>query len=453
MKLKAKINVYTVGMFILLLILIHFMIFFSFSRMMLDQEIDRSNAEIMKTVKGINEADDTVKIQDLLRAYLPVNGMFKTVDANGNTMTTITDPTMQHVRDMATKFYSEERNEIIKIDGSSYVFVSVPIITKEGDIGNLQMVESLEGTISILNTLKLILTFVTVVATLLAFLSSQILSNIISRPILSMIRTMGEIQKSGKYKKLTLEKRSNDELYQMGETFNAMIEQLEKNHENQEQFIMNASHELKTPLTVIESYSDLLQRRGLDDAELFKESIGAIHSEAIRMRELTQQLLLLTKSDAHWKMKMESISIMELLNEIIRYFHSAFQCDIELLIQKNLHIFVDRQKFKQLLYIFIENACKYSEGKVRLEVGSMNDEKGWLTISDDGIGIPAADLDKVFERFYRVDKARTRKTGGFGLGLSLAKELAEIMNIEIELSSEEEKGTTVKLIYSLTNSN
>src|SRR5699024_10224147 len=99
------------------------------------------------------EADDTVKIQDLLRAYLPVNGMFKTVDANGNTMTTITDPTMQHVRDMATKFYSEERNEIVKIDGSSYVFVSVPIITKEGDIGNLQMVESLEGTMSILNTL------------------------------------------------------------------------------------------------------------------------------------------------------------------------------------------------------------------------------------------------------------------------------------------------------------
>jgi len=453
MKLKAKINVYTVGMFILLLILLNFMVFFSFNRMMLEKEVERSYAETLKTVKGINESDETIKIQDLLRAYLPVDGMFKTVSNDGKTMTTITDPDMQHVRNMPTQFYPEERNDIIKIDGISYIFISVPIITEKGDIANLQLVESLEATMSVLNTLKLILIVVTIISTILVFISSQILSNIISKPILSMIKTMGEIQKSGKHKQIPLQKRSKDELYQMGETFNAMIEQLEKNYENQEQFIMNASHELKTPLTVIESYSDLLKRRGMEETELFEESIEAIHSEAIRMRELTQQLLLLTKNDAIWKMKMESISMMGMLNEVIRYFHSAFQCEIELLIRENIDVFVDQQKFKQLLYIFIENACKYSEGTVQIEVGQYNDEKGWLTISDDGIGIPTEDLDKVFDRFYRVDKARARKTGGFGLGLSLAKEIAGVMDIEIKMSSEEGKGTKVKLIFSLANSN
>src|SRR5699024_4938666 len=193
---------------------------------------------------------------------------------------------------------------------------------------------------------------------------------------------------------------------------------------------MNASHELKTPLTVIESYSDLLKRRGLEQPELFEESIEAIHSEAIRMRELTEQLLLLSKNEAIWKMQMESVDRVNMLHVVIRYFYSAFDCYIELIIREHNYGFVDQQTFKQLLYIFIENACKYGKGNVQIETGQLNDEKGWIAITDDGIGIPAEDLDKIFERFYRVDKARTRKTGGFGLGLSLAKEIAGVMNVE-----------------------
>src|SRR5699024_1751972 len=118
----------------------------------------------------------------------------------------------------------------------------------------------------------------------------------------------------------------------------------------------------KTPLTVIESYSDLLKRRGMEQPELFNESIEAIHSEAIRMRELTEQLLLLTKNDATWKMKLQSVSVEKLLHEITRHFYSAFHCDIELNIQANIDVFADQQKLKQLLYIFIENACKYRRG-------------------------------------------------------------------------------------------
>src|SRR5690625_7600150 len=116
------------------------------------------------------------------------------------------------------------------------------------------MVESLKSKNALLNSFKLILIVVSIIATIIIFISSKILSNIISKPILSMIKTMGEIQKSGKHKQIQLQKRSKDELYQMGETFNAMIEQLEKNYENKEQFIMNASHVLKTTLTVIKSY-------------------------------------------------------------------------------------------------------------------------------------------------------------------------------------------------------
>src|SRR5699024_6732840 len=176
------------------------------------------------------------------------------------------------------------------------------------------------------------------------FLSAHILSKIISKPILSMIGTMSDIQKSGEYKRIPLQKQSKDELYQMGTTFNAMIEQLEKSYENKEQFIMNASHELKTPLTVIESYSESLKRRGLEQPELFEESIEAIHSETISMRELTEQLLLLSKNEAIWKMQMESVDIVKMLHNVIRYFHSEFDCELELIIREHSLVFVDQQK-------------------------------------------------------------------------------------------------------------
>lgn len=453
MKLKAKINVYTAGMFILLLILLNILIYFSFNRILFENETDRSNAEALKAVKGLNEADKSLKTADLLRAYLPVNGMFRIIDNDNQSITTITDPDLQHLKDIQATFYPGEKSEVIKIKKTPYVFISIPIITKDGSVANLQLIESLDGAVHALQTLKFILLAVTIIAMIPVFLSTHIVSNIISRPILSMIHTMDDIQKSGKHQQISLKKHSKDELSQMGETFNAMIEQLEKNYDNQEQFIMNASHELKTPLTVIESYSDLLKRRGMEQPELFNESIEAIHSEAIRMRELTEQLLLLTKNDATWKMKMQSVSVVKLLHEITRHFYSAFHCDIELNIQANIDVFADQQKLKQLLYIFIENACKYSEEAVQIEVGKYDNNQGWIAIIDHGIGIPAEDLDKVFDRFYRVDKARTRKTGGFGLGLSLAKEIAEMMNVEVEMTSEEGKGTTVKLIFSLANSN
>src|SRR5699024_5347668 len=218
--------------------------------------------------------------------------------------------------DFITRYYDSEKYTTIKIGKDFYIFVSVPMITEKGEVANLQLMESLEITSHILNILRVILIIVTALAMIPVFIFVHILSKIISKPILSMIGTMNDIQKSGEYKRIPLQKQSKDELYQMGTTFNAMIEQLEKNYDNQEQFIMNASHELKTPLTVIESYSDLLKRRGMEQPELFNESIEAIHSEAIRMRELTEQLLLLTKNDATWKMKLQSVSVVKLLHEI-----------------------------------------------------------------------------------------------------------------------------------------
>src|SRR5699024_12749333 len=157
MKLKAKINIYTAGMFILLLIILTSLIFLLFSQMMLDNEVARSYAEAVKTVKGISEAGEDVKTDEVLRAYLPVEGMFKIVNEDGESTRTITDPELQHLKDFKKKNYDSEKYTTIKIGKDSYIFVSVLIITKKGKVVILQLLESWKRTSNKLKNLKLFL--------------------------------------------------------------------------------------------------------------------------------------------------------------------------------------------------------------------------------------------------------------------------------------------------------
>ncbi|MFK4997300.1 sensor histidine kinase [Bacillus sp. N9] len=140
------------------------------------------------------------------------------------------------------------------------------------------------------------------------------------------------------------------------------------------------------------------------------------------MKELTEQLLLLARNEEQWKVEMTSIDAGKLAQEVIRSFRAAFQREINMRLEENVIVHADEQKLKQLFYILIENAYKYSEDSITVRVRKAENQ-GIIEIIDQGVGIPAEELPKVFDRFYRVDKARTRKTGGFGLGLSLARKL------------------------------
>lgn len=151
---------------------------------------------------------------------------------------------------------------MITYESNRYILVSLPMIWTNGEVVNLQVTESLQPTMQTLQVLRIVLVAVTGIALIPVVVSGRLLGRLITRPITSMISTMKEIQRSGKFKRLPLNSSSRDELVEMGETFNDMIELLERNFVRQEQFVSNASHELKTPLTIIESYASLLKRRG-----------------------------------------------------------------------------------------------------------------------------------------------------------------------------------------------
>ncbi|MGG3556737.1 HAMP domain-containing sensor histidine kinase [Peribacillus frigoritolerans] len=448
MRLRKKINLYTAVLFIFLLLLMNVSIYFVFSNLMMVNEMNRAKAETGKIAFDVSENVNNISPNDLLRAYLPIDGMIGIVIEGQRKGTAVTSNSVKQLSNRNSSFYPGEKSEIITYQQKKYVFVSNPIVWGDGSVVNLQITKSMSATEEMLAVLRIVLIAVTIIAMIPVLISSTILSNFIARPIRSMIDTMKEIQTSGQFKRLILEEKSKDELVEMGKTFNHMIDLLQANFEKQEQFVSNASHELKTPLTVIESYASLLKRKGLERPDLFDESIEAIHSEAIRMREMTEQMLLLAKHQEKWNIEKENVNLTDIMAELAKVYKNAYNRTVEIYSGDAIEAVTDVQKLKQLLFIFLDNARKYSDELISVYIGRTGNE-AYIRIEDRGDGIPKAELPKVFDRFYRVDKARNRKQGGSGLGLSVAKEIADAIDVRIEMDSLEGRGTIVTLLFRL----
>ncbi|WHY68442.1 HAMP domain-containing sensor histidine kinase [Neobacillus sp. SuZ13] len=453
MKLSNKINFYTAVLFAALLIVMNLSVYYTFNKLILNSELNTSAKEMEKTTNDIGKSLGSISEAELLRSYVPINGMIQFVTEDNNPLSTVTSPTEQALIGRKAEFHQGEVSTFIVFQKKSYTFESMPIILLDGSVANLQVTKSIQPATDNLKILRLVLILVTLLALIPVVVSSRILSKLITNPVTSMIKTMKEIRQSGRFKRLTLDGKSKDELYQMGETFNHMIDLLETNYEKQKQFVSNASHEFKTPLTIIESYASLLKRRGLKEPELFAESIEAIHSEAVRMKDMTEQLLLLAKHHEQWNIQKSELNLSDFMLRTVKAFQSAYNREIHFQQKNNFQktVVTDEKKLKQLLYIFLDNARKYSDDAITVNLGIKHDE-AFISIADKGIGIQKDELPKVFDRFYRVDKARNRKKGGSGLGLSLAKEIADAIGIRILLESEEGVGTTATLFIK-TNKN
>jgi two-component system, OmpR family, sensor histidine kinase ArlS len=448
MKLRKKINLYTAFLFALLLILMNVTVYYSFNKLIYNSELNTANKELVNITENVSKALGTIPDAALLRAYVPINGMIQIVTDDNKGHSPVTSVSELRLSLQKASFYSQEVTKSIIYQNRPYTLGSMPIILQDGRVANLQLTKSMQTASDNLSTLRLVLVMVTLLALIPVLISSRVLSNLITLPVISMINTMTEIRQSGQFKRLKLQRKSKDELYQMGETFNHMIDLLEINFEKQQQFVSNASHELKTPLTIIESYASLLKRRGMREPQIFEESIEAIHSEAIRMKEMTEQLLLLARNQEHWNIESNQVLLQELLKQTVKAFQSAYHREIDYIKENEapLTVITDEKKLKQLLFIFLDNARKYSENAITVVTG-IKQGVVFIKIIDRGIGIEKDEIPMVFDRFYRVDKARTRKKGGSGLGLAIAKEIADAIGVRLALESTIGVGTTATLYF------
>lgn len=219
----------------------------------------------------------------------------------------------------------------------------------------------------------------------------------------------------------------------------------------QKEFVANVSHELKTPITTIKSYTETLLDGAMEEKQIAEDFLNVINSESDRMSRLVSDLLRLSRMDyEQTKWKREKLSLSESVSQtakklIIQAKNKNVSMHVGQ-IPDDMNVYFDKDGFEQILLNITGNAIKYTpeNGNVWISAYRNNNSIN-LSIRDDGIGIPKEDQARVFERFYRVDKARSRELGGTGLGLSIAKQIAEAHNCKLTINSELNKGTEITI--------
>lgn len=244
---------------------------------------------------------------------------------------------------------------------------------------------------------------------------------------MSPIAEMTKITKGIKAQNLNLRLNVTNTKYELQElviTFNEMMDRIENAYNKQNQFVSDASHELRTPISVIQGYARMLERWGKDDPEVLNESIEAIGNEADNMKELVEKLLFIARNDKDTLiLTKDNFSLSEMMDELVRETQMVDGLhEIEHSIEEGIEIFGDRNRIKQAMRILVDNAQKYTEPGKTIEI-SLKKEDDWaiLSVKDSGCGIDSVAINSIFDRFYRADQSRDRNKGGHGLGLSIAR--------------------------------
>lgn len=269
-----------------------------------------------------------------------------------------------------------------------------------------------------------------------------------SRRLNRIMTSMRIIQEGDYSHKVAL--GGNDELTILGNEFNDLTERLQTSEQKRSRFVSDASHELKTPLATIKLLSDSILQYDMD-LKTVREFVGDIGDEAERLNRMTAKLLSLTKAEGLANEECEIIPMIPTIQRVARMLRpNTLQAKISfhLQLEEDIPVLILEDDLYQIVFNLIENGIKYNQPGGTLTVRLHRDEdNAILEVSDTGMGIPEDALCHIFERFYRVDKARSRATGGSGLGLSIVRTIVNRNRGEISVSSTLGQGTTFKVVF------
>ena len=340
--------------------------------------------------------------------------------------------------------------ETFTVGGQQPIRVITMPILLEGKLINLvQVGTSLEAVQETLRNLKIFLFTAVPSVLILAALFARFMARRALKPISRIIDTAREIGQGQELSKRIPVLKIKDELGQLALTFNEMMNRLENSFAQMRQFSSDASHELRTPLTVLKGQNELILSKQRKPEE-YQEVISSNLEEINYMSKVLEDLFVLSKSDENQvNLDYKPVDLRALVEEVCKHAEIlAEEKNIKIIIAflEPIEIKGDEVRLRQMVWNVLQNGIKYTQQGGELKISLQNEgDFALLTIQDTGIGIPEEDLPLIFNRFYRVDKARTRDEGGSGLGLSICRQIAEAHKGKIEVESKLGVGTRFKI--------
>ena len=328
----------------------------------------------------------------------------------------------------------------------SYVAYCAASLTGPGGlVGVLLYASPVAEMMESLNQVEGQLTVIFVLVACAALAAAMIFSRLLTNPIVALTRTIRKMGKGDLSVRAPV--RGSGELRNLAVSYNAMAEQLETIDASRNQFVSNASHELKTPLTTMKILLENVIYQPEMPADLRGEFLQDMNHEIDRLTSIVTDLLTLTKMDSHkMELHLTSVDLSSLTAETLRLLEPTAQQRHQLLtgrVAPGIQLTADESKLGQVIYNLTENAIKYTPdgGQVTVSL-NVRGRNALLRVEDNGVGIPKEDQAHIFDRFYRVDKARSRETGGTGLGLSIVKQLVTLHGGDIRVESAPGRGST-----------
>lgn len=336
--------------------------------------------------------------------------------------------------------------------GEESVQVMMPILSRNTRvlIGHLQVTNRMAKLVELKKQLRVLFLQLIVMEGIVSIGLAYFISRLISKPIEEIHDIIASINEENIETKRLIVPKKNDEFAIVSQQFNELLDKISFYISQQKHFVEDVSHELRTPVAIVEGHLKLLNRWGKDDPEVLEESLTASLSEIQRMKTLVQEMLDLSRApQVREQYKDATTEVVATLEQIVTNFkvlypEFTFIADIDT--KKEIISPIYRNHFEQVIIILLDNAVKYSTNRKEIIVSlSPTTEAVEIGIQDFGMGLSEEDKKKVFSRFYRVDKARSRERGGNGLGLSIAKELIEGYNGKISVTSRLNQGSLFKV--------
>ncbi|OCS90820.1 sensor histidine kinase [Caryophanon latum] len=313
--------------------------------------------------------------------------------------------------------------------------------------GVLQVIHPLNAFTELMRYILIAMLIAGFAALLLSALIGYQLANYFMRPIEALSQEMTRVKEHGFTERTHVAYATNDEIGKLLNVYDAMMEQLEQSFEQQKRFVSDASHELRTPIQALEGHLSLIQRWGKHDETVLEESIETSLIETRRMKRMIEELLQLARRERLDGGHANVYDVVEAVALQMQYV--APQLTLHNQVKQDVHVNVPDSVLHHIIKNIVENAVKYSDDKPIVYVRTILDERCRIEIEDNGQGIDAQHLPHIFDRFYRIDAARTRQTEGTGLGLAIVKALVESYNGDVFVKSVVGVGTVFIVEFDL----